>query len=74
MPWYHKFWPFRKQRSAEEADSNNEFKKLIAESRARTDDLEAVAERLKINRENIHKRAQQLLGEGHVRPAFKSSP
>jgi hypothetical protein len=70
MTW----WPFNKAKRAEELDSSTEFKKRIAESHARSGDLEQAAERLKVNRENIHKRAQQLLGEENVRHPLKSTP
>ncbi len=73
MTW--NFWPFNRK-PTEEADASAEFKRLIAESKARSDDLEAVAARLRQNQEKIHDRAKSLLGDEHVigRPAFKSSP
>lgn len=70
-----RWWPFKK--SAAETEGEATFKKMIAESRTRTDDLEAVAKKLKANQEKIHQRAQQLLGEEDVvaaRQALKSSP
>lgn len=73
MSW----WPFSKAKKAAEQEASSEFKKLIAESRDRADDLEAVAERLRKNRKEIHDRAEQLLGEENVvvaRKALKSSP
>ena len=71
-----KWWPFGKSQHEDESASQAEFKKQIAESKARSGDLEAAAERLRVNREKIHKRAQQLLGEKNVagRPALKSTP
>lgn len=72
MSW----WPFSKgKKAADEASA--EFKKMIAESKVRSDDLEAVAERLRKNRKEIHQRADQLLGEENVvvaRQALKSTP
>lgn len=72
MSWW---WPFKK--SAAESESEAAFKRLLEESKTRSGDLEAVASRLKANREKIHARAEQLLGEEHVvaaRQALKSSP
>lgn len=76
MSWFTDLWPFSKSRRTEEQDSDSEFKKLIAESRARSDDIEAVAERLRANRESIHQRAKELIGEDNVvgRQALKSTP
>lgn len=73
MTW--DFWPFNRK-PKEEDEATAEFKRQIAASKARTDDLEAVAERLRRNQENIHNRAKELIGEENVigRPAFKSSP
>jgi hypothetical protein len=73
MSW----WPFSKAKKAETDEVAANFKKLIAESKERSDDLEAVAERLRKNRKEIHQRADQLLGEENVvvtRQALKSTP
>jgi hypothetical protein len=74
MSWW---WPFSKSKHADESASQTEFEKQIAESKVRSNDLEAAADRLRTNRENVHKRAQQLLGEENVvaaRQALKSTP
>lgn len=73
MSW----WPFNKAKKAEEAEASSEFKKMIAESKVRSDDLEAVAQRLRLNRKEIHERAAKLIGEDNVvaaRQALKSTP
>lgn len=68
MSW----WPFRK--SVAETESEQAFKRMLAESRVRTDDLAAVAAKLRENRERMHRRAQQLLGDPNGIKTFKSSP
>jgi ferritin-like metal-binding protein YciE len=76
MSWYNNVWPFSAVKRAEEKTSTDEFRKRIAESHERTENLEAVAERLRANREKIHQRAKELIGEDNVvgRQPLKSTP
>lgn len=72
MSWLTKIWPFKKVPEKTET----EFQQLIAESKARTVDLEEAAERLRKNREDIHDRAKKIIGDanGFGRQALKSTP
>ena len=73
MSW----WPFSKAKREAQTASSAEFRKQIEVSKARTDELEDVVARLKQNREKIHQRALDLIGEENVvaaRKALKSTP